>query len=188
MAGTRFNAGANAPQFPFQTVNWPSISITPVYHTVAVVPALPVNARPPSADFRRFILSLTAGRGEVDECVRGFYAASDIIGCNHVLYMSAAVAAAAALADPPEDPVPTMPIWCSPWHECYSRLTMPFPPFVPTQARSGDPGQGGVVSVRPIWHACIAIRPAKHRTTFRMIVSQNILMVTTLESHYFLFI
>ncbi len=31
------------------------------------------------------------------------------------------------------------------------------------QARSGDPGQGGAVSVGPIWHACIAIRPAKHR-------------------------
>ncbi len=37
------------------------------------------------------------------------------------------------------------------------------PPFVPTQARSGDPGQGRAVSVGPIWHACIAIRPAKHR-------------------------
>ncbi len=37
------------------------------------------------------------------------------------------------------------------------------PPFVPTQARSGDPGQGGAVSVGPIWHACIAIRPTKHR-------------------------
>ncbi len=34
---------------------------------------------------------------------------------------------------------------------------------VPTQARSGDPGQGGAVSVGPIWHARIAIRPAKHR-------------------------
>ncbi len=36
--------------------------------------------------------------------------------------------------------------------------------FVPTQARSGDPGQGGTVSVGPIWNACIAIRPAKHRS------------------------
>ncbi len=34
---------------------------------------------------------------------------------------------------------------------------------VPTQARSSDPGQGGAVSVGPIWHACIAIRPTKHR-------------------------
>ncbi len=33
---------------------------------------------------------------------------------------------------------------------------------VSTQARSGDSGQGGAVSVWPIWHACIAIRPAKH--------------------------
>ncbi len=31
------------------------------------------------------------------------------------------------------------------------------------QARCGDPGQGGAVSVGPIWHACIAIRDAKHR-------------------------
>ncbi len=35
--------------------------------------------------------------------------------------------------------------------------------YVPTQARSGDPGQGGAVSVGPFRHACIAIRPAKHR-------------------------
>ncbi len=34
------------------------------------------------------------------------------------------------------------------------------------QARSGDPGQGGAVSVGPIWHACIAICPAKHRLVF----------------------
>ncbi len=33
---------------------------------------------------------------------------------------------------------------------------------VPTQARSGDPGQGGAVSMGPVWHACIAKRPAKH--------------------------
>ncbi len=26
--------------------------------------------------------------------------------------------------------------------------------------QGGDPGQGGAVSVGPIWHACIAIRPA----------------------------
>ncbi len=32
------------------------------------------------------------------------------------------------------------------------------------QARSGDPGQGGAVSVGPIWNACIAICPAKHQT------------------------
>ncbi len=32
------------------------------------------------------------------------------------------------------------------------------------QARCGDPRQGGAVSVGPIWHACIAIRPAKHRS------------------------
>ncbi len=38
-------------------------------------------------------------------------------------------------------------------------------PNVPTQARSGDPGQGGAVSVGPICHACIAIHPAKHRTS-----------------------
>ncbi len=37
------------------------------------------------------------------------------------------------------------------------------PPFVPTQARSGDRGQGDAMSVGPIWHACIAICPAKHR-------------------------
>ncbi len=37
-------------------------------------------------------------------------------------------------------------------------------PFVLTQGRSGDPGQGGAVSVGPICHACIAIRPAKHRS------------------------
>ncbi len=36
-------------------------------------------------------------------------------------------------------------------------------PFVPRQARCGNPGQGGAVSVGPIWHACIAICPAKHR-------------------------
>ncbi len=36
--------------------------------------------------------------------------------------------------------------------------------FVSTQARCGDPRQGGAVSVGPIWHACIAIRPAKHRS------------------------
>ncbi len=35
--------------------------------------------------------------------------------------------------------------------------------MIPTQARSGDPRQGGAVSVGPIWHTCIAIRPAKHR-------------------------
>ncbi len=35
--------------------------------------------------------------------------------------------------------------------------------MVPTQARSGDPRQGGAVSVEPIWHACIAICPIKHR-------------------------
>ncbi len=33
-----------------------------------------------------------------------------------------------------------------------------------SHARSGDPGQGLAVSVGPIWHACIAICPAKHRT------------------------
>ncbi len=37
-------------------------------------------------------------------------------------------------------------------------------PLVTTQARCGDPRQGGVVSVGPIWHACIAIRPAEHRS------------------------
>ncbi len=42
-------------------------------------------------------------------------------------------------------------------------LPQSIPPFVPTQARSGDPGQGGAVSVGPVWHACIAIRPTKHR-------------------------
>ncbi len=35
---------------------------------------------------------------------------------------------------------------------------------VSTQARCGDPGQGGALSVGPIWHVCIVIRPAKHRT------------------------
>ncbi len=43
-------------------------------------------------------------------------------------------------------------------------LPQSFPPFVPMQARSGDPRQGGAVSVGPIWHACIAIRPTKHRS------------------------
>ncbi len=37
-------------------------------------------------------------------------------------------------------------------------------PLVTTLARCGDPGRGGAVSVGPIWHACIAIRPAKHRS------------------------
>ncbi len=37
------------------------------------------------------------------------------------------------------------------------------PPFVTTEARCGGPGQEGAVSVGPIWHACIAIRPAKYR-------------------------
>ncbi len=35
-------------------------------------------------------------------------------------------------------------------------------PLVTTQAHCGDPGQGGTVSVGPIWHACIAIHPTKH--------------------------
>ncbi len=35
--------------------------------------------------------------------------------------------------------------------------------FVLTQAHCGNPGQGGAVSVGLIWHACIAIGPAKHR-------------------------
>ncbi len=39
MAGTRFNAAAGAPQFPFQSIQWPAVSITLVYHTVAAVPA-----------------------------------------------------------------------------------------------------------------------------------------------------
>ncbi len=36
-------------------------------------------------------------------------------------------------------------------------------PLVTTQAHCGNPGQGGVVSVGPIWHTCITIHPAKHR-------------------------
>ncbi len=40
-------------------------------------------------------------------------------------------------------------------------------PLVTTQARFGDPGQGGAVSVGPIWHACIAIHPAKHQIGLR---------------------
>ncbi len=36
-------------------------------------------------------------------------------------------------------------------------------PLVTTQGRWGDLGQGSAVSVGPIWYACIAIRPAKHR-------------------------
>ncbi len=39
--------------------------------------------------------------------------------------------------------------------------------FVSTTAHYGDPGQGGAVSVGPIWHVCIAIRPAKHRSHHR---------------------
>ncbi len=39
-------------------------------------------------------------------------------------------------------------------------------PFASTQARYGDPRQGGAVSVAPIWHACIAIRPTKHRLLY----------------------
>ncbi len=35
---------------------------------------------------------------------------------------------------------------------------------VSTQAHCGDLGQGAAVSVGPIWHACIAIRLAKHRS------------------------
>ncbi len=49
--------------------------------------------------------------------------------------------------------------------------------LVTTQARCGDPGQGGVVSVGPIWHTCIAIRPAKHPT---YMLSQSFLTSTSL--------
>ncbi len=34
------------------------------------------------------------------------------------------------------------------------------------QALSGDPRQRDAVSMGPIWHACITIRPAKHRYRF----------------------
>ncbi len=37
------------------------------------------------------------------------------------------------------------------------------PPFLLSATQQRDPRQGGAVSVGPIWHACITIRPAKHR-------------------------
>ncbi len=49
------------------------------------------------------------------------------------------------------------------WEKMFNNGRTSIPPFVLTQACSGNPGQGGAVSVGPIWHACIAIRPAKHR-------------------------
>ncbi len=42
-------------------------------------------------------------------------------------------------------------------------LGLPLPLVVPMQAHSGDPRQGGAMSMGPIWHMCIAICPAKHR-------------------------
>ncbi len=57
-------------------------------------------------------------------------------------------------------------------------LPQSVPPFVPTQAHCGDPGQGGAVSVGPIWHACIAIRPAKHRYWSRNRRKQLLFCVT----------
>ncbi len=44
------------------------------------------------------------------------------------------------------------------------RLPAPHSPLVTTQARCGNPRQGGGVSVGPIWHACIVIPPTKHRS------------------------
>ncbi len=91
------------------------------------VPAQPANACPASANFRQFLLSLATYCGEIDNCIRGFYASSDIIGGNHVLYMSEATVVAAAAADPAEELEPNMPCWCSPCQECYGRITMPQP-------------------------------------------------------------
>ncbi len=41
------------------------------------------------------------------------------------------------------------------------------------QDRCGDPRQGGAVSVVPIWHACIAICPAKHRSLLLFTITKN---------------
>ncbi len=125
MVGTRFNATAGALQFLFQSIQWPALSVTLVYHTVGAVPAPPANAHPPSADSWRFLLSLATNRGEIDDCIRGFYAASVIVGGHHVLHMLEASAAAATTFNPSQDPVPNMPCWCFLWQECYGQITMP---------------------------------------------------------------
>ncbi len=59
-----------------------------------------------------------------------------------------------------------------------SYCILPMQARIPTQARSGDPRQVGAVSVGPIWHACIAICPAEHRSY--CILSQNLVTPTSL--------
>ncbi len=126
--GARYAAVPDEPHSMWQTVDWPAVRIQLVITESNQCLLAPVNDLTGVQPLREFLLRLACSRDELDDCIRGLYFAAELVGSYPVLYLSEAAANAALAANPSEPlPVPDIHCLCTPWQECYGRLTLPLP-------------------------------------------------------------